>query len=231
MALAMSVPALACVVERMRSPTDMFGVDTCSVPSSFQDPDVDLQVGPDALVLPAAARTRLNEYLSDRVGPRVAQTLRIREVWYLRNVASGTARTPRLDDEPPGVAYAVFVGLPVVDDMSDCGNSVDHEYCAGVWLSDRGEPLSDIGLPHIARDPAKAHLLSRAEAEATVAGTGLDIHSATLNYEPSLDILVWRLEGSHMQAGGERNAYISYSVNAHTGTILGWRDLTVLYAR
>src|SRR5262249_57342671 len=70
----------ACVVERMKSPTEVLGVDTCSLPLSFRDPDADLQVSPGAQALPDRVHSRLSNYLIHRVGPQVAQTLRIREV-------------------------------------------------------------------------------------------------------------------------------------------------------
>jgi hypothetical protein len=168
----------------------------------------------------------LNEYLLNRVGQQVAGTLRIREVWSLKN--RDAPEGPRDPGEPPGIAYAVFIGLPVVDDMSDCGNYVDREYCAGVWLDKSGDPLSVIGLPDMAREPSKIHLLSRAEAEAVLGDTGQEIVSSTLRYDADLDILLWRIEVSRTLTSGEPH-WVDYSVNAHDGTILGWRDVSVVY--
>jgi len=227
LAAALAVPTSGCSVERVRPPSEIRGTDTCSLPHSFQDSSADLQVAPGDHVLPRHIRTRLKDYLVARVGPLVAETLRIREVWYLRNSPTRGASYPH-GDEPSGVAYAVFVGLPVADDMSDCGTSVDREYCAGIWLSANGDPLNIIGLPDTAHDPSKTNLISRAEAEAAVANTDLEFGVATLNYEQGNDILVWQLMAIRSLPGGKRD-YFEYVVNAHTGKVLGWSNSSVVY--
>jgi hypothetical protein len=213
----------------MTLPWDLVAKDTCTLPPSFQDAGDDLQMAPGGGALPPHVLRRFNDYVSDRVGPQIAQTLRIREIWYVQQT-SAVGRSSRRSSDSSDVAYAVFVGLPVADDMSSCGNYVDREYCAGTWLNSVGQPLTEIGLPRMAQNPAKAHLLTRAEAEAVAADMRFKADRSYLKYQPDLDILVWYMEGDLRQRDGE-STLVGCSLNAHTGAFMGWHEFNVLYAR
>ena len=191
--------------------------NTCVFPSHFVD-QLDQETELSSLdALPPQIQTRLQQYLTTRLGSDFLARLRFRAASFM-----DPAKVPGVVEEQQQlgrvyVAYVVLFDLP----LSDGSN-----YCAGVHMAADGSVVMGIGLPTIARFPKKTYVLTLSEAEGVAEEHGVSNPNQALSrleYAPDRDALVWGIAEVTPDTGKRTMVRTNY-IDAHTGQFLGWGD-------
>jgi hypothetical protein len=215
---------LLSIVLYLVSPACAIGQE-CAVDSGFRGGRFSIQYEQRHLVklfrsldaLPPNVRTRLDQHLTERLGPGFAKRLEFDEGEWLD--------LQKLRREFPSL-YKKNLKLGAYDLLfrfSDHDKGLKYFY-AKLALNDDGSVNEEIKLPNIGADPSKGRILSCKEAIDIAVGEGFPRERIFpwFEYSSEHDCFIWTLTDQQRIDPGMRGngTYRAIDVNANTGKIL-----------
>jgi hypothetical protein len=177
--------------------------------------------------IPENVRTRLEEYLQEKVGRAFRERLRFEEgVWLDRD---------KLKEQFPSV-YEENANLGSYDltfYFSDPAKGLKAFYTK-MRLNEDGSVNSEIGLPDIRSDPSKAEIVSCQDAYSLAASNGFpsEFSSASFEYSEEEKVFVWIITDSRNTEPDNpingKGTYKRIEIDANTGIVVRIEKETII---